>query len=197
MESTIDFSKDANESVYFNDGRMAPKNDSKSYLVLKRIFIGVIIAIILLSILFKEFILAEISFPAMLCFVIFLGYICKNGGHERIECSSELHFYNDYMIFYVPKHHIKVEHDQMEIQKIYYKDITKCQFRTNIRKVEIYGMLDETHYKYNKQGVRNNTPSYQKRYDGMIKFYTVFDYQHDFVEILERNTGIKVKLEES
>lgn len=193
--NTSSSSIEANEIVCFNDGRMTPKNDTKIYFVIKKAFWIILVLIALGSIVFNEFLLAGESLPIWTCFVVIGGYLLKNRGYERVECPSEIHFYDEYMVFYVPKHHLRQGKDQMEIQKISYCDVTKCQFRTNIRKVEIYGMLEEVHYEYDAQGVVNKTPSYQKRYDGMIKFYTVFDYQHDFVEIIERNTPLKVDLE--
>lgn len=48
-----------------------------------------------------------------------------------------------------------------------------------------------------KNGTVNSTPSYQRHYDGMIKFYTVFDYEHDFKEIIEKNSPLKVEYQNS
>lgn len=196
MDNAINFAEareQPKEIIFFNDGRMTPKNDSKAYYIIKKIFYAFVVILICGSILFREFLFSGESIGIWVCLFIVLGYLKKNGGHERKECPSQLQFFNDYMIFYVPKHHIRVGKDQMEIQKIYYRDVTKCQFRTNTRKYVICGMLDEIHFKYDKQGAVESTPSYQKRYDGMIKFYTVFDYEHDFKEIIERNSSLKVE----
>lgn len=127
------------------------------------------------------------------CVACAMIYLIKNGGHERVECPAQLQFYDEYMIFCVPKHHIKVGKDRMEIQKIYYKDVTRCQFRTNTRKMVICGMLEEIYYKYDKNDNVLNVPCFQKYYDGMIKFYTVFDYEHDFKKIIEENSPLTVE----
>lgn len=195
MDNVMDFEQEknhANEIIYFNDGRMAPKNDSQLYNIIKKVFIVCIITMLILSLLFGEALFSEISISAWVCVFIIVGYLIKNGGHERVECPAQLHFYEEYLVFCVPKYHYGNGKERMEIQKIYYKDVTKCEFRTNTRKMVICGMMDETHYKYNKQGILDNIPSYQKHYDGMIKFYTVFDYEHDFKKIIEDNSPLKV-----
>ena len=171
---------------------MTPKNDSMIYEIIKKVFIAVVIILIVGNFFFKEFLFADESISIWVCLFIIVGYLVKKGGYERVECPSQLIFYDDYMVFYVPKHHIKRGKDQMEIQKIFYKDVTRCEFRTNTRKMVITGMLEETHYEYDKNNNIKNVPSYHKIYDGMIKFYTVFDYEHDFKEIIEKNSSLKV-----
>lgn len=187
----------ANEIIYFNDGRMSPKSESKVYAVIQKVFIVFLIVWALGSLVFGEFLLAGESITVWICILIILGYLIKNGGHERVECPSELQFYDDYMIFFVPKCHVSVTKYQMESQKIYYKDVTKCQFRTNTRRMVICGMMDEVHFGYDKNGNVESRPNYQKHYDGMIYFYTVFDYEHDFKEIIERNTPLTVELQDA
>lgn len=181
------------EIIYFNDGRMAPKNDSKAYEIIKKIFIVFLVALIGGSLLFGEFLFANESVPVCICVVFVAGYLIRNGGHERVECPSQLQFYDEYMVFYVPRHHIKAGKDRMEIQKIFYKDVTECQFRTNTRKMVIYGMVEETYYGYDKKGNIQKAPCFHKQYDGMIKFYTVFDFEHDFKKIIEENSPLRVE----
>lgn len=200
MDNVISFNekrKSAKAIITFNDGRMRPKNDTKSYAIIRKFFIIYVLVLIGGSLVFHEFLFAGKSTAVWIFFFIVMGYVLKNGGHERAECQSELQFYDDYLIFYVPKHHISRENDKMEIQKIYYKDVTVCKFRTNIRKMVIYGMIEEINYKYDKNGNLDNVPCYHKNYDGMIKFYTVFDNEHDFKEIIEKNSPLKVEYENS
>lgn len=195
MENVVNFeqTKDqAKEIVYFNDGRIAPKNESTIYVAIKNVFIVCIIAILVLSLLFGESLFSEISIPMWVCVFIVAGYLIKNGGHTRIECPSQLQFFDDYLVFYVPKHYIKKGRERMEIQKIYYKDVTKCDYRTNTKRLVIYGMMDLIIYNYNKQGVVEEKPSHQKRADGILSFYTVFDNEHDFKKIIEANSPLKV-----
>ena len=99
MENIVNFvqTKDhAKEIIYFNDGRMAAKNESTIYVVIKNVFIICIIAILVLSLLFGESIFSEISIPMWVCIFIVVGYLIKNGGHERVECPAQLHFYEEY-----------------------------------------------------------------------------------------------------
>lgn len=87
--------------------------------------------------------------------------------------------------------------ERMELYKIYYKDVKMCKYRVNIGKMCIYGMLDLEYYNYDKSGNLNKKKPFKNHCDSMIKFYTVFDNEHDFVQIIERNTPLKVQFENS
>lgn len=182
--------------VRFMDGRMTAKNTTKTYRIVKKLFKALVVIVILASILFKEFLLSGASLSTWCCFIIVIGYLKKNGGYERKENPSELRFFDDHMIFYVPKYTLEGRKTQMEIQKIYFKDVTKCQFRRNSQKVVIGGMLNEIHYPYDEEGRLVFEPDYQKKYDGMIKFYTTFDREHDFKKIIEENTPLTVEIQD-
>lgn len=176
--------------IQFYDGRMCPKNESFEYVFLRKMFVIILIILILGLILFKEFILG-----GPLLFIIVICVLIKSGGHTRVKCYSELQFYDDCMIFYVPKHHIKRNKDNMEIQKMFYKDVKECTYRVNTKKYVIFGELEETHYRYKNNQVIYKAPKYHKKYDGMIKFYTVFDNGIDFKKEIENFTPLKVKEE--
>jgi hypothetical protein len=192
-----DSNSEANEVVTFYDGRMAPKNESLSYEIAKKLFIAFLLILVIGSLIFKEFLLAGEPVQVWICLIIALLYFVNQGGHERVRCQSQLLFYNDYMIFFVPKHHIKRGKEQMEIQKIYYKDVTVCKYRTVVKKMTIFGLMEEVNYKYDKNGNVSDTACFHKVCNGIIKFYTVFDSEHDFKSIIERNTPLKVEFENS
>lgn len=181
-------------TLCFNDGRMTAKNKTKAYQIVKLLFKIILAVLIIGSIIFGEFLLNGSSLSVWICLFIVIGYLLKNGGYERRAFPAELRFYEDYMIFYVPSY-ILDNKNEMQIQKMYYKDVTSCVFRRNTRKMVISGTLDEVHYTYDKKGQLGTKPSYKKRYDGMIKFYTVFDVEHDFKEIIEKNSPLVVEFE--
>lgn len=99
---------EAKTIINFTDGRMAPKNDTKTYYIIKNIFILFVIILIVGSLLFKEFLFKDESLAVWICFFIVFGYLLKTGGHQRVESTAQLLFYDDYLIFFVPKHHIKL-----------------------------------------------------------------------------------------
>lgn len=99
---------EAKTIINFTDGRMAPKNDTKTYYIIKNIFILFVITLIVGSLLFKEFLFKYESLAVWICFFIVFGYLLKTGGHQRVESPAQLLFYDDYLIFFVPKHHIKL-----------------------------------------------------------------------------------------
>jgi len=179
--------------IGFNDGRMTLKNDSKSYHIVRGLFIFFIVVLIIESIFFGEFLLAKESISVWLCVAFTFRYLIKNGGHERKECYSELQFYKEFMVFKVPKHHIRNNNEKMEYQKIYYKDVTESVYRVNTQKIVIKGELEEKHYKYIDLTSVAEKPCYSKKYNGMIKFYTMFDHEHDFKKIIETYTPLKIE----
>ena len=88
MDNVINFEQAKNhakEIIYFNDGRIAPKNETTIYVVVKNAFIVCIIATLVLSLLFGESIFSEISIPVWVCVFIIVSFLVKNGGHTRIE----------------------------------------------------------------------------------------------------------------
>lgn len=200
MNNVIDIvsaRENAKEIIGFNDGRPVPINDTLTADIYRKLFLGFCAALVVGSIVFKEFLFADESVYIWGCFLVALLAYFKLGKKERRECFSELLFFDDYMIFYVPKHHIKHGNERMEIQRMYYKDVKESEFRTNTRKMCIFGMVDEVHYKYDKNGKLCEKPSYQRRYDGMIFFYTMFAEEHDFKELIERNSTLTIKYSNS
>lgn len=194
IEEFIGDKQEAKEIINFNDGFMMPKYDNKVYDIVRKAILVFIVLIIVGSLLFKESWIADGATEICLCLFIIWIYLNK---HERVECPAQLRFYDDFLVFYVPKRHYRMGYELMEMQKIYYHDVTKCIFRTNVSKMVIFGMMDEVDYKYNSQGMVSDVPSSQKRDDLMIKFYTVFDHEHDFAGIIEKNSPLKVEYQNS
>ena len=184
------------ETIYFNDGRMQRKNDTKIYSIIHTVFWIAIVIIVIGNIIFKDFLSIEESSGIAIGLFIIGIYLLK-GGHVRRECPAQLIFYEDFLIFYTPRFHMQRGQERMELYKIYYKDVKMCKYRVNIKKMCIYGMLDLEYYNYDKSGNLNKKKPFKNHCDSMIKFYTVFDNEHDFVQIIERNTSLKVQFENS
>ena len=78
---------------------------------------------------------------------------------------------------------------------MYYKDVKECTYRINIKKFVIYGNVEATHYKYEKNGRVDTNPCYHKNVDGIIKFYTVFSPNIDFIAEIEKYSPLKVVID--
>ena len=61
LENFDDSKNEFKEIVFFNDGRMTPKNDSMIYEIIKKVFIAVVIILIVGNFFFKEFLFADES----------------------------------------------------------------------------------------------------------------------------------------
>ena len=184
--------EEPNFVVEFTDGRMYPNNDTwVCYIIHKIFWASVILMLILLLISPKEG--QAILGASGTCLLIVFFYLKKTGGHTRKECTGILKFYDEYIEFISPKHHVHVGYDEMEYQRINYKDVTKCEFRVNERKLVIQGNLHEINWRYRKDGSLKET--FNKHYNGMIKFYTIFERQLDLVSTIEEHSPLKVDIQ--
>jgi hypothetical protein len=63
--------------------------------------------------------------------------------------------------------------------------------------MDIYGVVEATFYKYDKNGNLASTPCKHKTVDSISVFYTVFEPNIDFVKEIEEHSPIKVQFERS
>ncbi len=107
----------------------------------------------------------------------------------------EIRFYDDYLILYREKKHYGSGIQRKMYDKFYYKDIHKCQYRTETKRINIYGKVEGKWYDYNKDGSLPTQPTYHKTTDSLDYFYTIFAQDIDFVKEIEEHSPIKVEIE--
>ncbi|WP_428909700.1 hypothetical protein [Niallia sp. Krafla_26] len=178
-----------------NEGITVPKNDNPLLGKLK-ITVWIIIGVIILgSLLFQENLFIELSWTArVLLIVMAIGLTFSGGGYKKIPSSFEIQFYDDYLIVYREKRYINKKVSRREIDKFFYKDIKKCQFRTVTKQITIAGLEEAIRYKYNKDGSLPSKPTYHKTTEGLCYFYTTEVPEVDFVSEIERHSPIKVAI---
>lgn len=186
-----------NYILKFHDGRVVPKNESKPYLIVRNLFYFFLAITIIGSIAFGKFLLAETSFTAWGCILVTVVYLFRNGGSTREPCYTELWFYDDYFVQYVPRHYYSKKNIRREYYKMFYKDIKECIYRTNTGKFDFFGLIEGTFYKFDKNGQIEEKPSYHKTVDAITKFYTTFEPDINFVAEIETHSPIKVIIQDT
>ena len=187
--------EEANYILKFNDGRLVPKNETLLFSIVQKLACAFALVLVVGSFLFHEFLLSGVSMTVWVCIIITVVYLIQNGGRIRKECYTELQFYNDFLIQYVPKHYISKKKSREEYYKIFYKDIKECNYRKVTKKVVILGKIEGIFYKYKKNGEVETEPSYHKITDTITKFYTIFEPDIDFVREIEIHSPIKVNIQ--
>lgn len=176
-----------NYVLKFEDGLMQPRNESLQ----KDIINGILLIMVLIILLLAVF--AEV--PAYLWFVGVVLILAgrQYNGYERRPVQCELRFYDDYIIQYYERKYYSKSNIRREYYKFYYKDITKCLYRTVCNKIDIFGVVEAEFYRYMKDDVVCDTPSFHKTAKSCSVFYTVFARDIDFVKEIEEHSPLKVE----
>lgn len=178
-----------------NEGVLVPKNENLSKL---KVAVWIIVGVILIvSIVFQDNLFSELSWSARIMLVVLAVGLSFAGGNKRVPSPFEIQFYDDYLIVYREKKYYNKNLIRKEYDKFFYKDITKCQYRTQTKQINIYGIIEGIRYKYRKDGSLPENPSYHRTTNGGICwFYTTESPEIDFVAEIERHSPIKVSVEE-
>lgn len=186
-----------NYILKFNDGLMTPRKESTMKDIV-RILVWIFFAVFLLAgILWGVEIFKEIPVMTWVCVLFAMGYLKSQGGVERKPSPCELWFYDDYMVQYCERRYYSKNNIRKEYYKFYYKDITRCLYRTVVQKFSIYGMVEATFYKYDKNGNVDPNACKHRKAESISVFYTVFEPDIDFVREIETHTPIHVEYENS
>ena len=186
-----------NYILKFNDGLMAPKKESLTKDIVKTLFILFCALLLLCVAVFGLEVLKEFPVTVWICVLITIISLKSQGGYERKPSPCELRFYDDYLIQYCERRYYSKRNIRKEIYKFYYKDITRCLYRKNINKIDIFGIVEATFYKYDKAGMVQEKPCKQIKTDSISVFYTVFEPEIDFVKEIETHSPIQVEWENS
>jgi hypothetical protein len=188
---------DPNYVLKFNDGVMAPKKESAAKDVVKILLMFFCFLLLILLFAFGFDALNEIPLMVWVCVLLGIGVLIQQGGYERRPSPCELRFYDDYLVQYCERRYYNRRNIRKEYYKFYYKDISRCVYRTVVNKMDIYGVVEATFYKYDKNGNLPSTPCKHKTVDSISVFYTVFEPNIDFVKEIEEHSPIKVQFERS
>ena len=110
----------------------------------------------------------------------------------------ELHFYNDYLVLYLPKRYYSRKVTRKQINTMKYSEISKCVLKNKSNRIQIYGNGNSVWYNYKKDGSIPSKPTEERRFtEGMIYFNIQFASHIDFKEEIESHSPLKVIVENS
>ena len=81
-----------------------------------------------------------------------------------------------------------------EINKFYYSDISKIEYRIPTQKIDIFGRGDFEWFNYRRDGSLPPKPSYHKKIDGLCYFYKNPNSTVDYKILFEKYSPIKVSI---
>ena len=181
----------ANESVFL------PKNKNA---VIEAVVIGGIIVsglIIIVSLLAQLSAIVTISMGVL--FALLFGRLVGSPfvGRNSLAAPSplEIWFYDDHLIIYRERLYCSKTLSRRTYDKLFYKDIQKCEYRMISGKIIFSGVTESVWYDYNKDGSLPEYPTHHETTDGS-DFCTTEDPDTDFVAEIENHSPIKVVMED-
>ncbi|MGN0317033.1 MAG: hypothetical protein ACI4E1_03755 [Lachnospira sp.] len=174
-----------------------PKNPSKLLYFLKISLWFILIIIVVISVVFKENFFTGLTWStgALLLVSLIVVYIVS-GGEVRITSPIEIRFYKDYFVVYREMRYYSRFITRREINKFFYKDITKIEYRKPTQKIDIFGKGDFKWFNYLKDGSLPEKPSYDKNIDGLCYFYKNPESPVDYKLLFEKYLPMKVSISE-
>lgn len=188
---------EANYILKANEAVSMRANNSKTFFYIKRALWIIIAILIIGSLVFGENMFIQLDWGTRVVFIMFMVYfLAINNKKHRVASPFEIRFYDDYLVVYREKRYYNPIVSRMQFDKFYYNDIESCEFRTETKLVNIYGILEAIWYDYNKDGTLPQKPTYHKTTEGVSCFYTSHS-DVDFVHEIEAHSPIKVIIKNS
>ena len=186
-----------NYELKTNEAVLMPVNQGNGLLVFK-ICVWIIVALTVLgSIVFQDNLFLELSWTSRIFLIILvIGVTLYGGKKEYFPSPMELQFFDDYLVFYLPKRYYGKHSIGMQIDKMKYSDITKCAYKTRSQRIHIYGDGIATWYNYRKDGTLPDKPTERRNFkEGLIYFDIRLAPEIDFKKEIEMHSPIQVVLE--
>lgn len=182
-------------TLRFTDGLMKPKKESaaKTVLIVLLCVAGGIFLLLVLAFGFE--IIKELSIPSLGLLIYSISVLVSQSGKEMAQTPCELQFYGDYLIQFCPRRYYNRKKIRQEYYKFYYRDITRCVYRTDKKHICFMGKVDAVFYSYDKNGTLSGTPERHVLTDSASSFYTGFAPEINFVQEIETHSPLRVEYE--
>lgn len=123
-----------------NEGVLVPKNEN---LVPIKKAVWIIVGLIILgSFIFQDHLFSELTWSARIMLIVLAILVSFAGGTKMVPQPFEIWFFDDYLIVYREKNYYSKKLIRKEYNKFFYKDISKCIYRTTSEKFTIFGILE-------------------------------------------------------
>lgn len=173
------------------------KYNGKIYDVLKKVVWILVILFIISSLFFHKNTFMELAFGIRLLLIIMSVIILGTAyATEKTPSPFEIRFYEDYMVVYREKYYYDRNLSRKEYDKFFYKDIERIQYKKNIERYNIYGLVEWEYWNYRKDGTLSERSNGHKTVKGMCSFYTSKLADVDYKKWFELYTSRKVTIME-
>lgn len=189
----------SNYAIKTYEAVLMPTEDNKGKRWLKNC-VWVIIGIIFIgSFVLDINVFEELSWPVRIFLIILaIGFGFYGGKKEYMPSPMELHFYDDYLVLYLPKRYYSRKVTRKQINTMKYSEISKCVLKNKSNRIQIYGNGNSVWYNYKIDGSIPSKPTEERRFtEGMIYFNIQFASDIDFKEEIESHSPLKVIVENS
>ena len=189
----------SNYAIKTYEAVLMPTEDNKGKRLLKNC-VWVIIGIIFIgSFVLDINVFEKLSWSARILLIILaIGFGFYGEEKEYMPSPMELHFYDDYLVFYLPKRYYSRKVTRKQINTMKYSEISKCVLKNKSNRIQIYGNGNSVWYNYKKDGSIPSKPTEERRFtEGMIYFNIQFASDIDFKEEIESHSPLKVIVENS
>lgn len=174
-----------------------PKNKIYPVQIIIRNIVWAIVAILIVgSLLFKENLFGSMTWAHRALLIALAISVSYTGGKKKVESDAELWFYSDYLVLYREKRYCTPKVTRKQYEKFRYDDIEKIVYRNNTNRINIEGKFEATYYNYNKQGMVNDVPSFNKTIDSIAWFYLSAPNASEFISIFDHYTNCNVEIQE-
>lgn len=187
----------ANYVIKTSEGVLTPTENCKWKIILRNCIWAIIAIMLISSLFFRINIFDELSWTArILLIALTIGFGFYNGKKEYTPSPMELYFYDNYLVFYLPKRYYSNRVSRKQINIIEYNNASKCVYKANSQRIQIYGDGRAKWYNYKKDGSLPLNPTDEHSFkDGMIYFNIQFATDIDFKKAIEEHSPMKVIIE--
>lgn len=182
-----------------NEAVLIPTENNKFKRAMKY-FVWTIVGIIIIgSLIFQDNIFGGLPLTSkIILIVLVVSFGFYDGKKEYAPSPMELQFYDDHLVFYLPKRYYSRRVIRKQINILTYSTITSCIYGAQSKRIKIFGDGKTIWYNYRKDGSLPEKPSKEFSFTkGMIYFNTRLVTDIDFIKEIEENSPIKVTVDQS
>lgn len=113
----------------------------------------------------------------------------------RVSSGIELWFYENFLVVYREKRYYDATTTRQEFNRFYYVEVTKCEYNSKTKRLNIVGTVDETWFNYKKDGSLPEEPTYHKSVEGGICYFRIDGRDEaEIIAALERESYSHIKV---
>lgn len=158
---------------------------------------GIIVVGIVLIVSLLAQLPAMLSWGMVLLLLLLFGRLVGWSfvGRNSLTTPSpfEIWFYDDHLVIHREKINISKKLSAKTYDKLYYKDIQKCEYKMISAQIIFTGRVESVWYNYNKDGSLPQEPTYHETTD-KSSFNLTEGPDIDFVVEIESHSSLKVVL---